>query len=103
MINEASAEILCMVVIAGRKHKDQLLEALSDRGCHVINTVYGRGTAHASHLIEDLVYEEARVVVTGLVSRKESDAVFNMLAADFNFTEKNTGIAYVIPVEAVSY
>ena len=103
MANKTSPEIFHMVLIAERKLKDNLLAALSEKGCHVINTCYVNGTSRAGFLMKDLVYEDNRVFISCLVSGGEADAIFEMLADDFNFDKANTGIAYTIPVEKLSY
>ena len=94
-----------MAIIAGRNQKDHLLTGLSEKGGHVINIFYGKGSIKTNVLMDTLglVHEESKVLITCLVSETEADAIFDMLAADFHFDKPNTGIAYVIPVEELSY
>jgi hypothetical protein len=103
MANNDSPKIMYMVIIAGRKQKDRLLTALSGKGCRIIHTFYGKGTANPDHILDSIMHEENKVLITCLVSGEESETIFNMLLTDFNFDEKDTGIAYMIPVDKVSY
>jgi len=105
MVNEDAPRIMHMVLIAGRKQKDRLMTALAEHGGHFFNICYGKGSVKARHLMDafGLVPEENKVVITCLLSDKEASAVFDMLIADFHFDKPNTGIAYTIPVEKLSY
>lgn len=105
MANVNSPEIFSMVVIAGRKQKDRLLAALCEKGGHIISTFYGRGSVKAGYLkdVFGLVHEEHKVLITCLVSSEEAGAIFDMLTEEFDFNKPNTGIAYVIPLEKLSY
>jgi hypothetical protein len=105
MAVEITHNIMHMVLIAGRKQKDKLLKALSETGGHFINIYYGRGSVKASYLMDTLglVQEQHKVLITCLCSLKEADAIFDMLKTDFCFDKPNTGIAYAIPVEVLSY
>ena len=98
-------DIKYMVLIAGRKQKDQLLEALAENGGHFFNTYYGKGSVKAGFLMDafGLVPEEQKVIITCLLSSKEADGIFDMLVHDFQFDKPNTGIVYTIPVEKLSY
>ena len=50
-----------------------------------------------------LVPEENKVVITCLLPSEKSDALLDMLVEKFNFDKPNTGIAFTIPVEKLSY
>jgi hypothetical protein len=105
MAIEGTPNIMHMVIIAGRKQKDKLLKALSKTGGHFINIYYARGSVRAGFLMDvfGLVPEADKVLITCLCSCKEAVSIFDMLVADFNFEKPNTGIAYTIPVEILSY
>ena len=105
MISGEEPKIFHMVIIAGRKQKDPLLKSLARSGGHFINLYYGRGSVKASFLMDafGLVAEENKVMITCLLSRKETEAVFDMLMSEFHFDKPNTGIAYAMPVEKLSY
>lgn len=105
MVYEEVPHVLHMVVIAGRELQDKLIAMISENGGHVINIYYGRGT-HKSGSIMDifgLVREQDKVVISCLISESEAAAIFDILIMDFRFNKPNTGIAYVIPVEQLSY
>lgn len=93
-----------MTLIAGRKQKDALLEALPEAGGRLVNIVYGKGTVNTSHLkcLLGFVTEEDKVVITCLLPGEKTDAVLEMLIKKFNFDKQNTGIAFTIPVEKLS-
>ena len=100
-----SKQITQMMLIAGRKRYDELLGAMSDMGARVINTIYGKGSVKASYMMDafGLVPEENKVVITCLIPSDKLDAMFDMLDERFEFNKPNTGIAFTIPVEKLSY
>lgn len=97
--------IVFLVVIAGRKKKDALLSALSQSGAHLTCIVYGRGTVKASYLKDalGLVPEENKVVIHCAMASDRADGVLNMLYEKFNFDKPNTGVAFTIPIERLSF
>ena len=109
MANEADTgeklKLQHMVIIAGRDLKEKLLSAMSDKKCHVINIIYGRGAADADFIKDalGLTPEENKILVTCLLLNNKADEVFEMLISDFHFDKPNTGIAYVVPVENLLY
>jgi len=105
MIRGEEPKIFHMVIIAGRKQKEPLLKSLSNSGGHFINLYYGRGSVKAAFLMNafGLVAEENKVMITCLLSRREADEVFSVLISEFHFDKPNTGIAYTLPVEKLSY
>ncbi|MDR0503451.1 MAG: hypothetical protein LBH16_09050 [Treponema sp.] len=105
MANESPNKLEHMAVIAGRNLKDQLLTAMNEKGCHVINVFYGKGAAKASYILDafGLVPEENKILITCLILNTKAQAVFDMLISEFKFNEPNTGIAYLIPVDNLLY
>ena len=105
MVYEEVPHVLHMVLIAGRKLQDRLLTMITDNGGHVINVFFGRGSAKSGFLMEmfGLVDEKNKVLITCLISETEADVIFDTLIAEFHFDRPNTGIAYTIPVEQLSY
>ncbi len=105
MMSQNSSGIVFLTVIAGRKQKVTLLDKLAEMGGRLINVVYGRGTVDASYLkcILGMVPEEEKVVITCLLPEEKTDAVFNMLINKFHFDKPNTGIAFTIAVEMLSF
>lgn len=103
-MNNCLNGIVFLMLIAGRKQKDALLDALTEAGGKLIKTVYGRGSVKSSYLKDmlGLVPEENKVVITCLLSGEKADAALEMLVKKFNFDKPNTGIAFTIPVEKLS-
>lgn len=93
-----------MTLIAGRKHKSALLDAIAKAGGHLINVVYGQGSAESSYLTDmfGFVPEVDKVVITCLLSGDKADAALDMLVEKFHFDKPNTGIAFTTPVEMLS-
>ena len=93
------------IIIAGRQMKDELLGAVTGAGGRLTHTIYGRGSVKASLLMDalGLVPEENKVIITTLISHDKSDALFETLTGEFDFNKPNTGIAFTIPIEGLSY
>ena len=96
--------LVFLTVIAGRKQKRLLLDALTEAGGRLVNIVYGKGTIDANYLkyILGLAQEESKVVIICLLPGVKADAVLEMLIKKFRFDKPNTGIAFTIPVEVLS-
>lgn len=105
MNNERTCKAVFLTLIAGRRQKDALLAALSESGVKLANTMYGKGTVKASYLqnVLGLIPEENKVIITGLVLKEKSCAILDMLAEKFDFNKPNTGIAFTIPIETLSF
>jgi ABC-type cobalamin transport system ATPase subunit len=103
--NEVSGCIEFLTVIAGRKHKGALLDALSEAGGRLIHAVYGKGSVKSGYLADmlGLVPEENKIVIVCLLSAKKSSAVLDMLVRKFHFDKPNTGIAFTVPVERLDF
>ena len=105
MANEDSVKIVFFVLIAGRKKREAFLTALARAGLRLTNVIYGEGTAEANYLesLLGLVAEENKVVITGLLLKSETDAIFRMLIEQFDFDQPNTGVAFTMPIENLSF
>lgn len=98
--------IVFLVVISGRKQKDALLTFLTDLDANVVHTIYGKGSVKPnSFLIEVLgfVPDENKVIITCLLSHDDADLVIDRLEKKFDFNKANTGIAFTIDVESLSF
>lgn len=93
-----------LTVIAGRKQKTELLDALTQSGALFMHTAYGKSSVHTQHWQEmlGLVPEVHKVVITCFISRDKLDNALKMLERDFHFDKPNTGIAFAIPIEKFS-
>lgn len=100
-----SEDIQFFVVIADRKKKADLLQALRQVGCKVVLSFYAKGSANASAFMEAFGFapEEEKVLITALLPGEKADAALGVLREQFHFDKPNTGIAFTIPVKGLSY
>ena len=93
-----------LTVIAGRKMKGALLDALTEAGAMLLHTAYGKSSVQSSHLKEmlGLVPEEHKVLITCLMPRDKVGKALDILTDRFCFNKPNTGIAFTIPIEKLS-
>lgn len=105
MINELFSDIVLLTIIAGRKQRSELTAALSESGGRIINVMYGKGSVKANILMESfgLAPEENKVLITCLLKNDRSDDMLEMLIERFDFNKPNTGIAFTIPLEKLSF
>ena len=98
-------DLVCMTIIAGRKVKDSLLDALIIGEAKLINVEYGYGSAHVNSFSEvcGIKPESKKVVLLCLMRRDSSEKMLEVLDKDFKFNEPNTGIAYTIALEELSF
>ena len=103
---ERKKKISFLLLISGRKQKEGLLTFLADMEASVINISYGKGSVKSnSSLIElfGFVPEENKVVITCLLSQDKASEVINRLEKKFDFNKPNTGIAFTINAEGLSF
>jgi hypothetical protein len=105
MKNVEKHKIMFLTVIAGRKQQDVLLEFLAESGSQLTNIIYGKGTTKPGYLknILGLVPEENKVVITCVLTETKANNIMNLLVEKFNFNKPNTGIAFTIPIEKLSF
>lgn len=103
-MNNCLGRIVFLTVIAGRTHKDTLLDSLSEAGGRLINVVYGRCPAKNQYLQDmlGLAPGACKVMITCLLPWEKTDATLEMLKTRFHFDRPNTGTAFTIPVECFS-
>ncbi|MFT3985330.1 MAG: hypothetical protein QM697_15600 [Lachnospiraceae bacterium] len=101
MIHEDSPCLVFLTIIAGRKLKNALTEALAEEGGKLITVMYGKGAVSSDYLSDmfGLVAEENKVVITCVIACKKTDVVLDMLIHRFHFDKPNTGIAFTIPIQ----
>ena len=97
--------IAFLIIIAERKKKDELLPLLMQTGARIINTVYGKGSVRASTFMDILGFipEENKIIITCLIPKEKSDSLLETLNEEYSFNKSNTGIAFTIPVEGLSF
>ncbi|GHU20595.1 hypothetical protein FACS189475_09590 [Betaproteobacteria bacterium] len=100
-------EIVLLTVIVEKTHKDSLIALLSEAGGQLINTIYGKDLAReeTGFLKEalGLVSKETRLVVTCLLPSEESGPMLKTLIEKFDLDKPNTGAAFTVPVETLSF
>lgn len=96
--------LVFLVIVAGRKKKDALIKHLLGLDCRIVNTLYGKSSIQAGHLVEMLgfVPEENKVVITCILQKDRADGVFQTLLGEFAFGKPNTGIAFTLPISGIS-
>lgn len=102
---EESNKTVFMVIIAGRKQKERLLPALLNAGACKLSIMYGRGSVKASYIksIFSFVPEENKVAVSCLLNSERADAIMKMLVEQFHFDKPNTGVAFTVAVDELSF
>lgn len=104
-IMQENIKIVSWMLIVGRKQKDAMLSSLMKEGAHLTNIIYGRGTVEASYLqnVLGLTPEENKVMIMCMLPDSKTDAINKMLIEKFHFNQPNTGIAFTIPVDYLSF
>ena len=105
MKNEEKQKIIFLILIVGRKDKDDILSALTEHGVRLINVLYGKGTVQAGYLqnILGLVPEKNKALITCVMTSERSNSVLEMLVERFDFDSPNTGVAFTMPIDKVSF
>lgn len=103
--DKASCQVVFITIIAGRKGKDDLLTALHAAGLKMINTMYGKGTVEAGYIknVLGLIPENNKIIITGLTPTENTGNIFGLLKRQFQFDNPNTGIAFTVPLEKLSF
>lgn len=101
----SESHIVFFVLIVDRKKKEEFLKVVQDSGGRIINTLYGKGSASASTFMDIFGFypEEHKIVITSVMLRETADLLFTTLIEEFYFERPNTGFAFTIPVEGLSY
>ena len=97
--------IFFLVIIAGRQQEDDLVNALLDAEVKLLNITYAQGAFTASVLkhVLGIVPEKQKSVITCMVTYEKSTRILDMLVERFFFDSPNTGIAFTIPIEELSF
>ena len=105
MDNHIMDNIEYLFLITDRKHKDELLNRICKIDCRSVNVMYGKGSVKANYLLDmlGLVPEENKVIMTCVLPREKSEAIFAMLLKEFNFGHPNTGIAFTLPLSGMAF
>lgn len=87
--------------IVDKQRTEKVLRALGENGLRQPEVIPGTGTA-PSALSELLgTGETEKSVIIGTAREEDVERLWSVLAEKFAFTEKNTGIAFSVPVKSV--
>jgi len=105
LVGDESSGIVFWAFIVGRRQKDELLSALWEEGAHLTNTIYGRGTVEANYLqnVLGLVPDEHKAMIMCVLPDSKTGTVTEMLIEKFHLDQPNTGIAFTIPIDNLSF
>ena len=93
---------LCTLVVIVNKNKgEKVLRALEEKGLNYIHATPGTGTAPSALSALMGTGETDKLVVAGTVEDSRVKDIFDMLENEFALCEKNTGIAFTLPVNSV--
>jgi len=94
-----------MVIIASRKQRKALLKALVDSGVKLTNAIYCRGTVDADIVMRSigLVSEADKVMVLCELPEILVNRVLQMLVDTFHFNQPNTGVAFTVDIDKLSF
>ncbi len=93
------------IIIAEQKKKNKFLSLLSEHGAHGIQVVYGHGSMSPSAIAAAFGFEaeQSKVLISCLLKNDNAKELLNLLYYDYNFKKPNTGIAFGIPVEGLTF
>ena len=93
------------VIIAEQKKKNKFLTLLNDHGAKMIETVYGRGSMSPSAIAAAFGFEaeQGKVLISCLIKTENAKELMDVLYNDYHFDKPNTGIAFGISVEGLSF
>ena len=94
-----------VMLIADQKKKKKFLSLLSDYDARGIEIVYGHGSMSPSALAAAFGFEaeQGKVLISCLMKADNARALMEVLYKDYNFDRANTGIAFSITVEGLTY
>ena len=93
------------VIIAEQKKKNKFLSLLIDHGAYGIEVVYAHGSMSPSALAAAFGFEaeQSKVLITCLMKNDDAKRLMDILSNQYNFLKPNTGFAFTIPVEGLSF
>ncbi len=93
------------VLICDRKKKKRFLDLVASYGALSIKTHYGRGSAKGNVLSRafGLEAELHKAVISCILTHEQATALTAELCNTYEFHRANTGFAFSIPIEGLSF
>lgn len=93
------------VIIAGQKQKNKFITLLSEHGGHIVDVVYGKGSADTGLWASTFGFEveEGKALLSCLIPVDKSADLIKVLYNDYGFKKPNTGVAFAVPVEGLAF
>jgi hypothetical protein len=93
------------IIIAKKNRKNKFLSLLSEHGAHVLETVYAHGSVGKNVIASAFGFEcsQCKVVISCLLKHDKAKEVIDILYKKYKFNKSNTGIAFSILVEGLSF
>lgn len=90
-----------MFVIVDKPNGEKVIRALEEHGLHHLQAMPGTGTAPSA--LSELMGtgETEKAVIFGTAEESTVSGLYQMLEERFSFRERNTGIAFTMPVKSV--
>lgn len=101
----SDCNILYFVIISEQKKKDKFLNLLLDNEAHAIDIVYGYGSLSTNPIAKafGLDIESNKVIISCLIKVEQAKKLIDILYQEYHFNKPNTGIAFSILVECLSF
>jgi len=93
------------IIITEQKKKDKYLAILSDFDAHVVDAVYVHGSVSPNVMssVFGLDVNQGKIMISCLIKTDKAKELIEVLYNKYNFDKPNTGIAFSIPVEGLSF
>ena len=93
------------VIIVEKKKKKKFLALLDEYDARGIETVYGHGSMSPSAIVAAFGFEseQGKVMISCLLKNEKAKKLMDVLYNEYNFDKPNTGIAFSVPVEGISF
>lgn len=93
-----------LIIITKRAHKKEIIQMLYEHEAAMVIQTYAHGSAKDGLLRAlGLVQEEDKLFLTCFIPTIRVQEVFNFLNYRYHFNRPNTGFAFTLPVEKISY
>ncbi len=90
-----------VTIIADRDRAEKILNSLEKLDANVIHVFYGNGTA-PNELLSVLGLIPEKVVIVFTARQQSLKSIYDCLISEHKFNERGKGIAFTVPVVAVS-